>query len=277
MVTLRLERAALPHLPPEAHGEPVKIWTDPAGNLCAVGYAAAGGWVMDWPGHATFRFGRSIDEPVTARSPHGTPPALVEDTFRRSVLPLALQAAGYETLHASAVDSGAGVLAFTGERGAGKSTVAYALHRRGFAQHADDTLVMSVTATGVIALPIPFAPRLRDAPARHFRVSPTLPGSCGPTGRPLAAVFVLRPASGSGRVALHRLDGAAALRALLAQAHCFDPTTPATRERVLRNYLEIAAQVPVYDLAYRPGLDALDALLDAVLAEADDAKPVARE
>lgn len=267
MFTLRLDEDCLspPHRETCA---PVQVWRDLADNICAYGYAGDGWWAMEWPGHATFRFGPAIGAGIVTAVPSpGARRSRVEETFRRGVLPLALQATGYETLHASAVDTPAGVIAFCGERRAGKSTIAYALRRRGFAQHADDTVVMSAGDGRIETLALPFAPRLREASAEFFRTTTTHPEShVQGASRPLAGIFVLHPGVHDG--APERLEGQAAFRALLAHAHCFDPTTPASQQRLLRNYLDIAAGVPIYRLVYAPGLDRLDAMLDVILDRA---------
>jgi len=259
-------RVSQPH--PAPSYTPIQVWQDLDDRIFAYGYAGDGCWTMEWPGHATFRFGPSIGEGIVrANCLPGVTPARVEDTFRRSVLPLALQASGCETLHASAVSTGAGIVAFCGERRAGKSTVAYALARRGYEQYADDTLVLSVAPDHIDTVELPFTPRLREASARFLEMttahSPMPSRNCAT--RHLAAVFVLSPSAGAGALTITTLAGTAAFRALLAHAHCFDPQTPSQRERLLRNYLDLSAQVPVHVVCYEPGLDRLDDLLDAIL------------
>ena len=257
-----------PHAQPSSAGTPIQMWQDLDDRVFAYGYAGDGCWTMEWPGYATFRFGPSIGEGVV-RATHrsGVAPSRIEDTCRRSVLPLALQASGYETLHASAVSTDAGVTAFCGERGAGKSTVAYALARRGLRQYADDTLVLSVTPGGADALPLPFTPRLREASARFFDVTSEAPAlrSRHSSALPLVAVCVLSPSPDAFAPVIDTLDGTAAFKALLAHAHCFDPHTPSQRERLLRNYLDLSAHVPVHAVRYAPGLKRLDDLLNTIL------------
>jgi hypothetical protein len=252
------------------------MWQDLEDRVFAYGYAGDGCWTMEWPGHATFRFGPSVGEGIV-RATHrpGVARSRVEDTFRRSVLPLALQASGYEALHASAVSTGAGVVAFCGDRGTGKSTMAYALMRRGLEQLADDTLVLSVTPGEVDALPLPFAPRLREASARFFDVTSEGPASLSRRSSPLplVAVCVLFPSPDALTPVIDTLDGTAAFKALLAHAHCFDPQTPSERERLLRNYLDLSAHVPVHAVRYAPGLERIDDLLDALLEKIDVSVP----
>src|SRR5687768_1084135 len=55
---------------------------------------------------------------------------------------------GLLVLHASAVTVRGETIAFIGERGRGKSTMAAALYRRGHALVADDVLVLGMSSTG---------------------------------------------------------------------------------------------------------------------------------
>jgi hypothetical protein len=69
------------------------------------------------------------------------------------VLPKISVMCGYEALHAAAVDSPEGVVAFVGESGAGKSTLARELTRRGWPLFADDTLILGREVPHVRAYP----------------------------------------------------------------------------------------------------------------------------
>ena len=249
----------------------VQIWRDLTDSVCAYGYAGPGWWAMEWPGLGTFRFGPVFGETVEVIPEPGVSVERIEDLYRRSVLPLVLQAFGRETLHASAVTGSRGVLAFCGRRGAGKSTVAYGLRRRGFEQHADDTLVLTIASNEVTTLPLPFSPRLRPASADFFENAAqkhSLSTCEPPAAEPLAAVFILRPSEQAGPLTISALAPTEAFQAALAHAHCFDTEDPAGRRRLLQNYLEIAACVPMFDVPYQPGLERFDALLDALLTSA---------
>ncbi|MBB3860089.1 hypothetical protein GGQ88_001350 [Novosphingobium hassiacum] len=59
----------------------------------------------------------------------------------------------YVPLHASAVDVGGRVVAFTADSGGGKSTLAASLAARGLPHVCDDTLVVALQPNGVMALP----------------------------------------------------------------------------------------------------------------------------
>lgn len=250
-------------------GAPVQVWRDLADTVCAYGYAGDGWWGMEWPGVGRYRFGPAVGAGIVEALPEpGVPPERLEDVFNRSVRPLVLQVSGCEALHASAVSTPRGVLGFCGERRAGKSTVAFGLRRRGFAQHADDTLVLSVAPNLVTTVPLPFAPRLRSGPADFFRgvredVSPAL--TSGAARQQLGALFILRPDHQAGMPVARPLAPSEAFRAVLAHAHCFEPENPAARRRLLLNYMEVSAVIPAFDVSYEPGLDRLGGLLDTVL------------
>src|SRR5690606_18526516 len=95
-------------------------------------------------------------------------PALIQDSYQRCVLPLVLQAAGTEVLHASAVLTPRGVLALCAESGTGKSTLAYGLSRRGYPLWADDAVAFEADETCTNAMPLPFALRLQRDAVRFF-------------------------------------------------------------------------------------------------------------
>jgi hypothetical protein len=251
----------------------IHTWLDLSGRICARGYVGAGARWMVWPGVVAFRFDErghidAIPEPTATD-------AQVRDLCRRSVEPIIRQALGDETLHASAVRCGAGVVAFCGERESGKSTLAYSLSQRSFTQYADDTVVMHVEPERVRALDLPFGVRLRpetatfygfdvDGPAPLHDVVPlTESNDIDVAFTPLAAVFVLsrKPA---GPPSITRLAPSAAFTAILAHAHCFNPDDPQERRRLLENYLTIGSVVPVFDLRFSAGLDRLDALLGRI-------------
>jgi hypothetical protein len=260
---------------------PVRTWQDVTGTVCAVGYVGRGAHWIQWPGMATFRI-----DPAGHLDAFPDPrvgAARIRDVCRRLVVPLALQALGYETLHASAVRVGAGLVGFCGDQEAGKSTLAYSLSRRGYEQHADDMLVLDVRQHDVRALHLPFDVRLRPEASAFWGFQPCvneavasvdLPSAGGAAPATLAAVFVLRRVD-AGIPLAAPLTPAAALTPLLVNGYWFDSTDTAQRERVVRHYLDIAALVPVYELRFAPGLDGLNAVLDCIEATITDSSVAA--
>jgi hypothetical protein len=74
-------------------------------------------------------------------------------TLLARILPNVRLAHGFEALHASAVASAHGVVAVTGPSGAGKTTLALELMRRGMSLVGDDVLLLSSGPTGVLGHP----------------------------------------------------------------------------------------------------------------------------
>lgn len=189
------------------------------------------------------------------------PEAVVEDFYLRTVLPIALQAYGFEALHASAVELyGEGVVALCGPSESGKSTLAYALARRGHRQISDDTLTFEPRS--MQALPLPSAARLRPESAEHYGtalknavlVSREGWDAAASSPRPfVAAVFLRR--GGTGQAELRRIRGSDALKALLAEAYVFSLFDMKRKSIMVRYYLEMSHRLPVYELTYPDGLE----------------------
>jgi len=262
----------------------INEWRDVAGAVCALGYIGVKAAWIRWPGFVAFRF--ADDLLVEAWPERPVDPERVQDLFSRTVEPLILQALGWETLHASAVETSAGLVAFCGDCESGKSTIAYAFSRRGYSQFADDSLVFQPGSGGARALRLPFGVRLRPASAavlgipaadREFQdIVPIARFEARTVSTSaIAAVFTLTRVP-EGAPSSRRLSPTEAFQALLPHARCFNREDVAVRRRLLNHYLEIVAAVPVYDLRFPSGLNHLDAVLNCVerTAGVPEAEPV---
>ena len=253
----------------------VHVWRTPEGALIAHGYKQEATYWMHWPSVAAFRFA-AADQFITAFvNPHASR-AVVEDVYRRGVLPMATQALGREALHASGVLTAAGVVAFAARSHTGKSTLAYGLSRRGFVQWADDGVAFDVSGGGVSTFPMPFHVRLRaessrlvgfeDLACRQFEPSSVIaPGDLRPTR--LSAICLLRRLDDGwqGPAAyIERIEPAKALMQVLVHAHEFNPHDEDRRCRMLQAYLELVDLVPVYDLGFAPGTERFAAVLEMI-------------
>lgn len=258
LLRLTIRRSADSVPPPNGSG--TDVWQDDDGR--AVGYGhAEDGW-LHVLGVATFRFG---PHGVVAIAPETVTSEAVRDAHRRLVLPLALQALGQEVLHASAVEFGAGAVAFCGKKTSGKTTVAYSLARRGHPECADDAVAVELGDDGPELLPLPFALRLRPASAAHYRDETRTLGVRRPTERlPLAAVCVLERGSHTSHV--RRLTSVDAFPALLAHAYAFGIADQGRRRQMIEHYLSLASEVPVFEVRLTSGLSTLDGTLDEVEA-----------
>jgi hypothetical protein len=253
---------------------PVQVWRDEQGTTLASCYTLDGQRRVDVPGIASFRFGVPF-KIVTASPITSVRPEVIEETYCRAVLPMVLQACGTEVLHASAVHT-EGVVALCGTSGVGKSTIAFALSRRGHRLWADDAVAIDLSGPAVVALPLPFEMRLRPRAAALFGVEPQATGapSCGrPMDQadkgpaPLAALCLLSRGEEERRgcgVRMERLRPSAALPALLAHAYCFSLEDPGLKRAMIQRYMELAARMPVFALRFRPGLELLPWILDEI-------------
>jgi len=276
MLALRFATATDPTpVEPSPTTSHVHVWYNRAGGIVARGYRRAGfGW-MAWPRLATFRFAPH-DAHITAFPEPGAPVDVVWDTYRRSVLPIALQAHGLEALHASAVVVSSGVVGFCAASETGKSTIAYGLRGKKFPQWSDDGVVFRIDDEGARALPLPFEVRLRpesrqifgDAAPLAARFQHNGPGEQIHTAPTQLSALCLLERTESGAIAaprVRRLDPPEAFSALLAHAHVFDPTDQARLEQTLRTYLELVAQVPVFTIQFPPVRERFNDLLDSII------------
>ena len=244
------------------------------GSIWAYSYSQGSERWMHVPGIASFRFGARGEEAVVVPEP-GRPPvsrAVIEDTYQRAVLPMALQAHGEEVIHASAVTMEDSVVAFCGQSRTGKSTVAYGLHRRGYRVWADDTLVFDASAEIVYAIPYPHRLRLRAEAADYFDLhelrrrgasSWTALEQAQDEPAPLACIFLLeREAQASTPVETVRLTPAQALAGLMAHSYWFRLDDAERTRRMIGKYLVLATEVPVFRMRFRAALDQLPEMLD---------------
>lgn len=264
-----------PH-PPDAGSPDLHTWLDRRGGVVAEGFRHSGAYWMAWRSLATFRF--CTDDPrITAYAVPGVPVDIIRDTYRRSVLPLALQALGWEALHASAIVCREGIVAFPAVSETGKSTVAFGLRRRGFPQWSDDGVVFKMEGDGAVALPLAFSVRLRPGSSKLFtknsrpavRLADREPGGqAHRVPQPVVKVCLLtrmEDGAAPGRPQLTAIPKARAFRELLAHAHVLDPSDEARRALMMRAYLELAARVQVWQVTFAPKRDQFDLMLDTIV------------
>jgi hypothetical protein len=212
-------------------------------------------------------------------APGGCPPRRWERFLVGQVLPFAALLRGLEIFHASAVVLDGRAVAFVGPSGAGKTSVALELCRRGADFLADDVLALESSEHGLIAQPgTPVAAvdrsgamRARD---RGAALEGELPGSDrgeqlvrldaarGPV--PMGALFFLdRRREGPPEPSF---EPAADARMLLASTFNFVLDTP-RRMRGLLNVCALAARRPVQRIVIGPSVDA-EAVARAVISRA---------
>jgi hypothetical protein len=262
--------------PPAATGSIVHEWRDDRAAVFARAFGRDGRYRLEWRGLGTIAFATGSAQVRLWPAPESSR-ADVLDGFTRIALPVVLQALGAETLHASAVATPAGALAFCGRSGAGKSTLAYALGRQpDTSQLADDAVVIAMDGARPEVLPLAFRPRLRESARAALRAAVAAPMTATDAARqPLAGIFLLeREERAVAPVRVDRLPAHEAFRALLPHAHCFDEGDRRGTARLVEHYLTIVERVPVWRLLYRPDFATLPLVLRAVL-EAGSPAPAA--
>ena len=270
-VTFAIAGAAEHAIAPPDFDAAAEVWRDNADAICARGIATGDDGWMEVPGVAVFRFDRER-RAVTAITELGVDPDLLRDNYYRAALPMALQFFGFEVLHASAVRTAAGVVAFCAISETGKSTTVAALSRRGYPLWADDAVPFEVddSRIGVRAMSVPFRLRLDAGPAEFFRYTDNSfrwpePGSLEMASAPIAALCVLQRENHAPHlVEIQRLSAVDAVTSLLPHAYCFSLADPDRKSLMMRRYFDLAARVPVFRVSLATGLEKLPAALDQI-------------
>jgi hypothetical protein len=230
-------------------------WADDQGELCMWATARGNRPCLVAPGFAFYE----LRDDVVAATPFRTGfEGIIEDTYWRSVLPLFLQHRGLQVLHASAVAGPAGVVGFCGRAGAGKSTVAYGLSRRGNRLWADDGLVVSSVApprTAALAGEMRLLPDARE----HLGKSTDgilLEAEVGEE-RDIALLIVL-----NAEPQPQTLSAGEGFAAVVEHAYCYN--LEATKREMASAYLALLEHVPVVRLGRPAGFDGFEDFLDVV-------------
>jgi hypothetical protein len=202
------------------------------------------------------------------------------------VLSIALVKQGIEPLHATTVVIDGQAVAFLGDCGYGKSSLAAAFLRAGHPVLTDDLLVLRPDAGAWYAHAGPARIKLfpeiagsllgKDVSGTPLnRLTPKLiiPLESGPAHWPepvaLKAIYVLnRPnAVRSSGVRITRLKPRRALMELLTNTFESTTTDKPRLERQFRFAADVARQIPVKLLSYRRTLDTLPAVREALLKD----------
>ena len=260
---------------PDLTDPSVQVWYENSGSVCAYGYIASGQHWMHFPGLGSYCLSNYSDEVIAFAEPSVRIDWL-RDTFYRSVLPMALQVFGKEVLHASAVETTYGAIAFCAISESGKSTIGYGLSRRGHPLWADDAVVFEISDREVWAHPMPFEIRLRPASARYFGYSQNdadnstsgdYLSQANVKPVPLAAVCLLERGDRLEPVRIHRMSPIHAFPAVLSHAYCFSLHDIERKQRMMHAYLALVREVPIFTIRFSTGLEALPQLLESIEQE----------
>jgi len=197
-----------------------------------------------------------------------------------AVLSFALLKKGEEPLHATAVIVNGEAIAFSGDSGRGKSTLATSFMSAGYPLLTDDLLRLRSDANALIAFPGPSRLKLLPDTAAAFErgrgVAPDPEGGklilgLGPHEAhrdpvPLRALYVLeRPVSGQSDVEIRNLSRSEAFVALVANTFNTQVTDPDRLSRQFTAARAIVDRLPVRSLSYPRQLELLPQVRDQIL------------
>jgi hypothetical protein len=269
---VKLQIAGTPVPVPELQPDEslVEVWRDRDGAICAWAQSTDGECWMHLPSVASYSFTPGGSEVTAIRDPSAGS-QLVVSGYERTVLPMAVQLAGQEVLHASAVLTVRGVVAFCAVSTTGKSTIAQAFSRRGYGLWADDAVAFETAEGSVTPFPLPFQPQL-GAPSSVEEGGATATAATElpvpqTNASALAAVCVLERSQSrwpDEPVRVRRFPPAEAFSAVLAHAYCYTLDDVERNRRMIDHYLDLSDRVAVFSVIFRAGLENLPAVLEAV-------------
>lgn len=182
---------------------------------------------------------------------------------------------GHYFLHASTISNGDRVLALTGKQGAGKSTTALELVKRGWTLGCDDTTPITVVDGIAWVTPyerpihlLPDAER-RDLAFSHnlpFRAKQAFSAQQDLRPRPLTAVVELIPgATVENGVELIAMTGAASVAMLERNIHAWRAArTPGRRAELMAWLTGVASAAPAFQIARPAETDSLAQVCDVI-------------
>ena len=208
------------------------------------------------------------------------PEATVRHLLLDNVIPLVLSRRESIVLHASAVLTTHGVIAFAGKSGQGKSTLAASLAQKGCALVSDDCLVLRAEHGSWTALPSYPGVRLWPSTAEellredtlttevaHYsikrRVSDTdlLPFAKSPA--PMLKLFFL--ADERCAISIQRLSAGRAFMSLIESAYNLDIRDAAFLERQFEAVGQLTEDLPAYEIHFPRQFAALTSVSETIL------------
>jgi hypothetical protein len=262
---------------------PFHEWSLPDGTLWSLFFRRATGYLLRFPDFADFSISSDGHE-VTAYPVPGVSKQTVDHLYLNQVLPLALGRQGKLVFHASAVVIGDGAVAFMGESGKGKSTLAASFATRGFRFLTDDGLMLEANGSGYQVMPshpsirlwqdseaaliapdTPTAPALEFTSKSRFLAGESIP-FCD-TPRPLRRVYFLGDGSAPA-ITFQRMKPAEALIELVKHSFLVDIEK---RELLAAHFDQLSrlAGLPIYfRLDYPRRYEDLAAMRQAIIEHA---------
>lgn len=263
---------------PPIDSEPYDRWVLGDDGVKAEFRRVPQGFLLRFPDEADFRIDASTSRVV------GWPvPGVAQDhflsLFRNAVLPLIGDHNGGLFLHGSAVAIDGRAIAFIGQSGDGKTTLAGAFAKAGHPFLTEDVIELVPEGDGYLLLPKPSGLRLYadsaayllgadqahdgDDRKRDVADALTLPFCSEPA--PLAAIFALGSDHGA-ELAITALPAPAAVHRLLPHSFVLDVEDKPRLAAHFARIVALASQTPCHTLDYPREYNELSAVIAATLA-----------
>ena len=229
---------------------------------------------------------------IQCRPLPGTPEVTLRHLLLDQVIPLVLSRRERVVLHASAVLTKHGVVAFAGKSGQGKSTLAASFARGRCALVSDDFLVLRAGQGGWTAIPSYPGMRLwpstveevlrEDTPTwdvAHYTIkrrlgdTNLLPYASGPV--PLRRLFFL--ADDAGEITVEKLHPRRTIMALVEFAYNLDVKDAAFLRRQFDTVVRLTEEVPAYAIHYPREFAALPAVRKAIFRNLEEQRDLDAE
>lgn len=267
--------------------EPFDVWRSYEGDVSTTFHRTPTGFFLRFIECGDYDINLAEQRVICTPAPD-VPEDYCENIFSNQILPLLWTYEGTPVLHASGVVIDGGAFGFLGQSGRGKSTMAAAFARAGYAFLTDDGLLLEREAEGYGVRP--YLPSIRllpdsrsavcdgmidhgdpDTAEAKIRVpcSDTLPHAQGQT--PLRAIYVLKEPESDVPV-FEPLSQARALDALLQHSFLLDSGDKARVRRHFAAMSALAQECPIFALDYPRDFSRL---ADTIKAIAEHARAVA--
>ena len=266
----------------EIHSEPFQELLSPDGSLWAQFFRVEAGYLLRFPGMADFEVPAKGQSILGWPLPH-TAASSIQHLFLNQVLPLAQSRLGHLVFHASAVVIDSVCVAFMGESGRGKSTLAASFAAAGFPFLTDDSLFVEQGAQACRVLPSHPSIRLWDDSQRELISNPTLAPALTFTNKArllagdelpfcdqsqvLRRCYVLGPGSATA-VEIESLTPSAALVALLRNSFLLDLDQQAALAAHFDELSQLVREPMFFSLDYPRRYDNLEPVRQAIIGHA---------
>lgn len=269
---------------PEPEGPEVARLHCEHGHVIAVRYRGEGGECIRVPWVGTFHI-REGGQRVDVYPVHDVDERVVALVLCGLVPIFVLQRYGRACLHAGAIVTKKGAVAFLGPKGQGKSTMVGVFLRRGAELLTDDALLLESIGGEICGVPsLPFMkvwdetadqvlhlthglPHLAEHhPKRLFSLEDKF--GYAPFAVPLRAFYVLarHDIAGDHAISVDKIGGRDALSVLLKQTAARELVLPTEMARFLPLYARLVSQAPVFVVRYPSGLEYHQGVYEQILA-----------